>query len=140
MSAQRRLPGMSAKPIIDMIAGVRDLADADGRTSRHYNGLGYVRAVHRTHAVLFNKGSTAQHTHHLHLTVPGSDLWRERLAFRDALRDDPMLVVEYTELKARLLNQSGGRPYSATGKRDFVRRVLANLCVDLKDGLHADRR
>ena len=37
--------------------------------------------------------------------VPGSDLWRERLAFRDALRHDPVLVVEYTELKARLLRQ-----------------------------------
>ena len=132
------MPAMPAKPIIDMIGGVRDLADADAAEPA-LQGLGYVRAVHRTDAVLFTKGSGAQHTHHLHLTVPGSDLWRERLAFRDALRHDPVLVVEYTELKARLLRRSGGRPYSATGKRDFVRRVLASVCVDLKDGLH-DRR
>ncbi len=131
------IPGLPAKPIIDMIAGVRDLADADVAAPA-LEAFGYVRAVHRTDAVLFNKGSAAQHTHHLHLTVPGSDLWRERLAFRDALRHDPVLVVEYTELKARLLRRSGGRPYGATGKRDFVRRVLAGVCVDLKEGLHAD--
>ena len=68
---------MSAKPIIDMIGGVRDLTDADVAEPA-LEAFGYVRAVHRTDAVLFNKGSAAQHTHHLHLTVPGSDLWRER--------------------------------------------------------------
>ena len=73
------IPGMPAKPIIDMIAGVRDLADADVAEPA-LQGLGYVRAVHRTDAVLFNKGSAAHHTHHLHLTVPGSDFWLERLA------------------------------------------------------------
>jgi GrpB-like predicted nucleotidyltransferase (UPF0157 family) len=85
--------------------------------SRHDKGLGTCGRHTRTDAVAFNKASAAQHPHHLHLTVPGIDLWRERLAFRDALRHDPVLVVEYTELKARLLSQSGGRPYSATGKR-----------------------
>ncbi|MGH3021950.1 MAG: GrpB family protein [Gaiellaceae bacterium] len=33
------------------------------------------------------------------MTEPGSDLWRERLAFRDALRGDPALVDEYEALK-----------------------------------------
>jgi hypothetical protein len=36
----------------------------------------------------------------LHLTEPGSDLWRERLAFRDALRRDPTLAAEYEVLEA----------------------------------------
>jgi GrpB-like predicted nucleotidyltransferase (UPF0157 family) len=102
MSAQRRSRGCRRSR--SSIAGVRDLADADVAAPA-LEALGYVRAIHRTDAVLFNKGSAAQHTHHLHLTVPGSDLWGERLAFRDALRHDPVLVVEYTELKARLLRQ-----------------------------------
>jgi GrpB-like predicted nucleotidyltransferase (UPF0157 family) len=37
-----------------------------------------------------------------HLTEPESDLWRERLAFRDALRDDATLAAEYELLKRRL--------------------------------------
>jgi GrpB-like predicted nucleotidyltransferase (UPF0157 family) len=49
------IPRMPAKPIIDMIASVRDLADADVAAPA-LEALGYVRAVHRTDAVLFNKG------------------------------------------------------------------------------------
>src|SRR5205807_2473818 len=41
----------------------------------------------------------------LHLTEPGSDLWRERLAFRDALRTDPALAAEYEALKLRLAEE-----------------------------------
>jgi GrpB-like predicted nucleotidyltransferase (UPF0157 family) len=130
------VPGMPAKPIIDMVAGVRSLQDADAAEPL-LAGLGYHRAVHRTDAVLFNRISGEVHTHHLHLTVPGSDLWRERLAFRDALRADPTLVSEYAQLKQRLLDEAGGNPYSAAGKRTFVRRVLASAGIALKDGLYA---
>jgi GrpB-like predicted nucleotidyltransferase (UPF0157 family) len=130
------VPGMPAKPVIDMVAGVRNLADAD-RAEPLLTGLGYHRAVHRVDAVLFNRISGEVHTHHLHLTVPGSDLWRERLAFRDALRADPALVSEYTRLKQRLLDEAAGHPYSAAGKRTFVRRALEAAGVDLKDGLYA---
>ena len=129
------VPGMPAKPIIDMIAGVRDLEDAD-RAEPLLARLGYHRAVHRVDAVLFNRISEEVHTHHLHLTVPGSDLWRERLAFRDALRADPALVSEYSRLKQRLLDEAGGHPYSAAGKRALVRRVLATAGIELKDGLY----
>jgi GrpB-like predicted nucleotidyltransferase (UPF0157 family) len=133
------VPGMPAKPIIDMVAGIRVLADAD-LAAPVLERLGYVRAVHRVDAVLFNKGVGDAHTHHLHLTVPGSDLWRERLAFRDALRADQALVAQYSELKAQLLREAGGRPYDARGKRDFVRRVLHRAGVELKNGLHVDPR
>lgn len=43
--------------------------------------------------------------HGLHLTEPGSDLWRERLAFRDAVRADPALATEYTDLKVQLATE-----------------------------------
>jgi GrpB-like predicted nucleotidyltransferase (UPF0157 family) len=128
--------GMPAKPIIDMLAGVRDL-EAGDRAEPLLAGLGYRRQVHRVDAVLFNRSAGGVQTHSLQLTVPGSDLWRERLAFRDALRADPALISEYAELKQRLLDEAGGRVYSAAGKRTFVRRVLAGAGVDLKDGLHA---
>jgi GrpB-like predicted nucleotidyltransferase (UPF0157 family) len=132
------VPGMPAKPVIDMIAGVPNLAVAEPAEPL-LAGLGYRRVVHRVDAVLFNRFSGEAQTHALHLTVPGSDLWRERLAFRDALRADPALIAEYAELKQRLLAETGGRVYTATGKRDFVRRVLAGAGVELRDGLYADR-
>jgi GrpB-like predicted nucleotidyltransferase (UPF0157 family) len=55
------------------------------------------------------------------------------------LRADPALTAEYAELKQRLLAETGGRRYTATGKRDFVRRVLAGAGVELQDGRYADR-
>jgi GrpB-like predicted nucleotidyltransferase (UPF0157 family) len=62
----------------------------------------------------------------LHLTEPGSDLWNERLAFRDALRADSSLVEDYAALKRRLAKEhpDDGAAYTA-GKREFVGRVLA---------------
>jgi GrpB-like predicted nucleotidyltransferase (UPF0157 family) len=63
----------------------------------------------------------------LHLTLRGSDLWVERLAFRDALRADPALVREYSDWKQAHYGTS-----SKLSKRPFVMRVLASQGVDLK--------
>jgi GrpB-like predicted nucleotidyltransferase (UPF0157 family) len=132
------VPGMPAKPILDMIAGVEQLADAD-RAEPALGELGYDRHPHRVDAVLFIKQAGEVDTHHLHLTTPASDLWRERLAFRDALRTRPDLADEYVALKLRLLHQAGGRGYDSADKRDFVRRVLAGCGVELRDGLRDTR-
>ena len=71
-------------------------------------------------------------THSLHLTRPGSDLWRERLAFRDALRVDPALVAEYEALKLGLAEAHPADVVAyTTGKRAFVGRVLAGAGVPL---------
>jgi GrpB-like predicted nucleotidyltransferase (UPF0157 family) len=68
----------------------------------------------------------------LHLTEPGSDVWNERLAFRDALRADPELVAEYAALKLRLAEQHPDdiEAYTA-GKREFVCRVLSRAGLAL---------
>jgi GrpB-like predicted nucleotidyltransferase (UPF0157 family) len=126
------IPGMAGKPVVDMIAGVRDL-DESRAAFEPLAELGYGYREHRRDAHAFHKPvdqpTQWQETHHLHLTVPGSDLWRERLAFRDALRADPSLVREYTEWKLRHYGQtSAERP----SKRPFVERVLARHGLTLK--------
>jgi GrpB-like predicted nucleotidyltransferase (UPF0157 family) len=126
------IPGMAAKPVIDMIAGVRDLAEARA-AFEPLTKLGYGHREHRLDAHAFHKPPKMptqwEETHHLHLTVPGSDLWRERLAFRDALRADPYLVREYAEVKMRYY----GAPTShSVSKRPFVERVLASAGIPLK--------
>jgi GrpB-like predicted nucleotidyltransferase (UPF0157 family) len=116
------VPGLAAKPLIDMMAGVRDFEEA--RTA--YEPLaaeGYVHTPHRPGiAHHFSKADYG-----LHLTEQGSDLWNERLAFRDALRADPQLVAEYAALKLRLAEEHPADPEAyTTGKRGFVGRVLAS--------------
>ena len=122
------VPGLAAKPIIDMIAGVRDLSEARA-AFRVLSQHSYIHAPHRAGiAHHFSKPSIrlSEMTHGLHLTEPGSDLWRERLAFRNALRCDPTLVTDYATLKVRLARQHADdlAAYTA-GKRAFVARVLA---------------
>jgi GrpB-like predicted nucleotidyltransferase (UPF0157 family)/peptidase E len=116
------VPGMAAKPIIDMLAGVHSLEEARA-AEQPLAERGYVYRIHRPEAHLFVKASYG-----IHLTEPGSDLWRERLAFRDALRADPGLRREYAEWKRV---HGGGKPYSAS-KTPFIGRVLAGMDITLK--------
>ena len=110
--------GLPAKPIIDMMAGIRDLEEAQA-ASGPLEALGYSYRTHRPEAHLFVKPGYG-----VHLTEPGSDLWRERLAFRDVLRADPALAREYGEWKlTRAAEDPAAGPYSAD-KRPFVARVL----------------
>ncbi len=128
------IPGLSAKPILDMIAGVRDLGQA-GTAIAVLSTLGYAHAPHRPRALWFDKPpgtGAAQHTHHLHLTEPGSDLWRERLAFRDALLADPALASQYQDLKRRLARSAVDVATYTSGKRGFVAAVLASAGVPMQ--------
>jgi GrpB-like predicted nucleotidyltransferase (UPF0157 family) len=126
------IPGISAKPIIDMMAGVRDLSEARA-ASDALAEPGYVDDPHRPGiAHHFTKPSLQHAEFGLHLTEPGSDLWRERLAFRDALRADPELAAEYAALKLRLARRHPAdlAAYGA-GKRPFVVAVLATAGIEL---------
>ena len=128
------IPGLAAKPIIDMIAGVHDLEEARAAFAplREHS---YQHTPHRPGiAHHFSKLSArlSEVTHGIHLTEPESDLWRERLAFRDALRGDAALAAEYETLKLRLAQEHPDviAAYT-TGKREFVIRVLREAGIEL---------
>jgi GrpB-like predicted nucleotidyltransferase (UPF0157 family) len=128
------IPAIAAKPLIDMIAGVRDLDEARG-AFEPLRAEGYVHAPHRpgiAHHFYKPSAGQSERRYGLHLTEPGSDLWRERLAFRDALRNDSALVAEYETLKLRLAQEHHDDLDAYTnGKRDFVIRVLGDLGIRL---------
>jgi GrpB-like predicted nucleotidyltransferase (UPF0157 family) len=128
------VPGLASKPVIDMMAGVRDLEEARAAFGP-LRELSYEYAFHRPRTHWFYKPPSPhwwERTYGLHLTEPGSDLWRERLAFRDALRTDVALAREYETLKLRLAEEHGDRiaDYTA-GKHAFVARVLADAGIEL---------
>jgi GrpB-like predicted nucleotidyltransferase (UPF0157 family) len=133
------VPGLAAKPSIDMMAGVHDLhsaADAIPVLASH----GYVHAQHRPATLWFHKERADSDPElGLHLTEPGSSLWRERLAFRDALRTDPLLAGEYQELKEQLAADSADLASYTAGKREFVVQVLARSGVTAEQWRPAGR-
>ncbi len=121
------IPGLAAKPVIDIVAGVAELEQARAALAP-LAAHGYESTPHRPRTHHFSKGAAPLYTHHLHLTEPGSDLWLERLAFRDALRASPELAAEYGELKLRLARDPATYTVS---KRPFVARVLAGAGITI---------
>ena len=115
------VPGLAAKPIVDMMAGIGDFEKARAAYDPML-AAGWEHTPHRPGiAHHFSKPGFG-----LHLTEPGSDLWRERLAFRDALRADPDLAAEYERLKLELAREHAeDGPAYGNGKRELVGRVLA---------------
>ena len=96
------VPGLAAKPVIDMIALVDDLetniAAVVQRAGYQLPAPFNVNLVHRR----FLCYPTASYrTHHLHLVDKREDMDR-CLRFRDSLREDPTLAAEYAALKRAL--------------------------------------
>ena len=128
------VPGLSAKPVIDMIAPVRGL-EAARAAFEPLLALAYAYREHRPDAHAFHKPAGAEWwetTHGLHLTERGSDLWRERLAFRDALRADPKLAAEYQAWKLEHGREAGAERAYGASKTPFVALVLAQVGILLK--------
>lgn len=60
-------------------------------------------------------------THHLHLVPIGSQLWKDRIAFRDRLRSSSVLADAYASLKRDLARMHGNdREAYTAAKQPFV--------------------
>ena len=119
------VPGLAAKPVIDMMAPVTSL-DASRPAIAALATLDYCYAPYKESEMhWFCKPSPGFRTHHLHLVPVGSPLWDERLRFRDALRNRPELAAEYAALKRELAERFRlDREAYTEAKTAFVRRVL----------------
>ena len=119
------IPGLAAKPVIDIMAGVASL-DASRPAIEALRGVGYCHAPYREDVMhWFCKPRPELRTHHLHLVPFGSALWLERLAFRDALAANADLAGEYAEVKRRLAEiHRFDRERYTQDKSAFIGRVL----------------
>lgn len=129
------IPGMPAKPVIDIMASVGSL-DAARAAIGEAGKAGYIHFPYRPDEMhWFCKPSAAFRTHHLHLVPLGSRRWIECLAFRDAIRGDEALAVEYAALKHALAGRfKFDREAYTEGKTPFVERVLRGRGADAHDG------
>ena len=121
------MPGLAAKPIIDMLAVVEDIDDVQPAIAR-LESVAWVHAPEPTDALdrslSFCTPSIAHRTHHLHVVEDASEGWRGWLAFRDYLRAHPDVVAEYSTLKTDLAARHGANPNERDayrgGKSDFI--------------------
>jgi len=121
------VPNLCAKPVIDIMVGVTSLAESEPAKDvlRH---AGYQYSEYKTDVMhWFCKPSFAVRTHHLHLIPHQSQLWYDRLRFRDALRTNPALAAEYAALKLELAHQFElDREAYTEAKSPFIARILAS--------------
>ena len=120
--------GMLAKPIIDIMFGVNTLAESV-EAIELFEQLGYCYYPYRPESMhWFCKPSPDIRTHHLHLVPYKSELWHERLAFRDALRRDPSISKQYKSLKLELAKKCGhDREQYTQLKGPFIQTILCSL-------------
>jgi GrpB-like predicted nucleotidyltransferase (UPF0157 family) len=122
------VPGLAAKPVIDLLAGVRSMSVAEALT-QPLLAAAYITSAEFNESLhdrkWFMRWANGHRTHHLHVVVHGGVVWQERLAFRDALRSRPALAARYTELKQQLAAELGtDREAYTDAKAEFVRSAL----------------
>jgi GrpB-like predicted nucleotidyltransferase (UPF0157 family) len=120
------IPGLVAKPVIDILVGVSSLGVAEGAVvplrdlQYQYVPEYEVQIPQRRY---FRKPMTRPRSHHLHCVVLGSPEWDEMLRFRDILRADGRLRDKYADLKRSLAASESRQDYTAK-KAPFIRTVL----------------
>lgn len=120
------IPGLRAKPVIDIMVGVETLSESRDAIPV-LEKLGYQYWPYKADVMHWLcKPSDEFRTHHLHLIPCNSALWQARLAFRDYLRRDAAAAAEYATLKDELAAKCrNDREAYTEGKTDFVQRIVA---------------
>jgi GrpB-like predicted nucleotidyltransferase (UPF0157 family) len=128
------IPGLVAKPVIDLMALAADLDAVAGEAAGPLDGMDwkYVppeldgRPFRRFFAKVTPDG---QHRlAHLHLMAPGAERWDTQLRFRDALRASPGRRDAYAAVKTALASTyAEDRERYTDEKAAFVVRVLREL-------------
>lgn len=120
------IPGILAKPIIDLLGEVAALALADDATPK-IEALGYeaMGAFGLPGRRYFRKVTQKGiRTHHLHIYQTGNPELTRHLAFRDYLRAHPDVAADYSDLKAKLVAMDGfTAEHYMDGKDPFIKRI-----------------
>jgi len=119
------IPGLSAKPIIDIAVLIEKREDGDSfiesveKLGYQYNKLNSSGERH-----FFRKGNPTE----FHLSIAYKDkgsFWERQILFRDYLRNHSDLRDEYQKLKESLLqNDPTGKGNYLSGKSEFVNKIL----------------
>ena len=136
------VPGVAAKPIIDMLVEVADLAETRRRIVPVLESRGYEYFWRPTrgddtppfYAWFIKRDAKGRRTHHIHMVERHFPHW-ERLLFRDYLRAHPETVRAYVDLKTRLAtDHSRDRVAYTEGKTVFIREVTQKARIYFGEG------
>jgi len=120
------IPGMKAKPEIDLLIIIKDISDIDAVSTAMVN-LGYdVRGECGIEGrYYYSKNTERIRTHKVHVCELSHENVRRQIAFRDYMRDHPREAREYQSLKSELAetNTTGMEEY-LEGKREYIEGII----------------
>src|SRR2546428_5293542 len=124
------VPGLAAKPIVDMLVEVTDLQKTKTRIVPILQPQGYDYLWRPTwgddippfYAWFIKRDRHGNRTHHIHMVEPHFEHW-DRLLFRDYLIQHPAVAEEYQKLKLGLATaHPNDRVAYTKGKTEFIVR------------------
>lgn len=120
------IPGIYAKPIIDILVEVESLAAVDAQTPE-FQALGYMAMGEfgiPGRRYLRKDNPEGVRTHHVHIFTAGSDQVTRHLNFRDYLTAHPDEAQQYSDLKRKLAQQySQDIEGYIDGKDGFIKAI-----------------
>ncbi len=125
------IPGMAAKPIIDMLIEVSSLDETKEKIvplllAQRYEYFWrptFGENIPPFYAWFIKRNARGARTHHLHMVERDFEHW-DRLLFRDYLRAHPETAKKYQALKLRCAQESGGNRVDYTRRKsDFIEKV-----------------
>jgi len=136
------VPGLAAKPIVDVLVEVTDLQATRARIAPILESQSYEYFWRPTHGddgppfyawFIKRDPRTRIRTHHIHMVEADfSEHW-DRLLFRDYLIEHPEVAREYEALKYRLASTAARDRVAYTrGKTEFVIRVTQQAKLQVK--------
>jgi GrpB-like predicted nucleotidyltransferase (UPF0157 family) len=118
------VPGLSAKPVVDMMLGIKSYPPPRDLLSRleilGYQNLGEAGVPQRIYLRL-REGQAFN----LHVLQRDGEHWANNLALRDLLRRDPVLRARYASEKYKALQAAPGLLAYSSAKDTIVSELLA---------------
>lgn len=133
------VPGLGAKPIIDIMVGLRQLADGE-RCISELERLGYEYEGEAgiPGRLYFRRFSEGRLICQIHMVEEGSELWQRHLLFRDYLREHAKEARDYYQRKKRLAARyRSDREKYTEAKARFIEAVVAKARA-AKEGQSTD--
>lgn len=120
------IPGLSAKPIIDIAIGAKTEEDLFAVAKRLEDaGYDMLNSYEEKGEVLARKGAPECRTHYIHIQLLGSEYWNEFMYFKRFMLDHPESVKEYQKLKEELsVKYADERKKYTASKNEFISNIL----------------
>jgi GrpB-like predicted nucleotidyltransferase (UPF0157 family) len=120
------VPGLAAKPVIDITIGVRSLQMAHAQCIPPIEALGYeyfaaIESLMPNRRYFRKSDATGMRTHQIHLYQIDDPDYERHIAFRDYLRAHPHEAAAYEQVKRGLIDQFDSVNDYADAKSDFIK-------------------